>query len=46
MRGVVFDGARVAVHTGLELLGLHVNSPAWGGLFASGAHAGVCCDTR
>ncbi|MFK4071639.1 hypothetical protein [Streptomyces sp. NPDC029674] len=42
----VFDGARVAVHTGLKLLGLHVNAPSWGRMFISGAHAGVCCDTH
>ncbi|MGA4847422.1 hypothetical protein ACOBQB_14580 [Streptomyces sp. G5(2025)] len=42
----VFDGARVAVHTGLELLGLHVDSPGWGRLFTSDTPAGVCCDTH
>ncbi|MFD4631788.1 aspartate/glutamate racemase family protein [Streptomyces sp. NPDC058284] len=42
----VFDGARVAVHTGLQLLGLRVNSPEWGVLFTGDEHAGVCCDSH
>lgn len=40
----VFDGARVAVRTGLDLLGLRIESPEWGRLFTGDAHAGVCCD--
>ncbi|MFZ3571791.1 hypothetical protein ACOKM5_33215 [Streptomyces sp. BH097] len=42
----VHDGARVAVRTGLDLLDTGVESPAWGGLFTGGVHAGVCCDTH
>ncbi|SDJ42269.1 hypothetical protein [Streptomyces indicus] len=42
----VHDGARIAVRTGLDLLGTAVESPAWGGLFTGGVHAGVCCDTH
>ncbi|WP_338694350.1 hypothetical protein V2W30_06380 [Streptomyces sp. Q6] len=42
----VHDGARVAVRTGLDLLGTAVESPSWGGLFTGGVHAGVCCDSH
>ncbi|WP_306320682.1 MULTISPECIES: hypothetical protein [unclassified Streptomyces] len=42
----VHDGARVAVRTGLDLLGTGVEAPAWGELFTGGVHAGVCCDSH
>ncbi|MBO1331549.1 hypothetical protein [Streptomyces sp. VRA16 Mangrove soil] len=42
----VHDGARVAVRTGLDLLGLDVEAPSWGALFTGGVHAGVCCDSH
>ncbi|NDZ79391.1 hypothetical protein G3I19_12860 [Streptomyces sp. SID10853] len=40
----VYDGARVAIRTGLDLLGLAVDAPEWGELFSVQRHAGVCCD--
>ncbi len=39
----VHDGARAAIRTGLELLGLTVTAPGWGGLFGVREHAGICC---
>lgn len=42
----VYDGARVAVRTGLDLVGLTVDAPSWGSLLAAGAHSGVCCDSH
>ncbi|MGW7412449.1 aspartate racemase/maleate isomerase family protein [Streptomyces sp. NPDC054863] len=42
----VYDGARVAVYTGLELLGLSVTAPEWGEMFGAPHPAGVCCDTH
>lgn len=42
----VHDGARVAVRTGLDLVGLAVDAPTWGSLFTAREHAGVCCDTH
>lgn len=42
----VHDGARVAVRTGLDLLGAGVESPAWGDLFTGAVSAGVCCDSH
>ncbi|MDJ0461866.1 hypothetical protein [Streptomyces sp. H27-C3] len=40
----VYDGARVAIRTGLDLLGLTVSAPEWGELFSVDQKAGVCCD--
>ncbi|MGW0559277.1 aspartate racemase/maleate isomerase family protein [Streptomyces sp. NPDC003016] len=40
----VYDGARVAIRTGLELLGLTVGAPEWGEMFGVRQHAGICCD--
>ncbi|MCX5202085.1 hypothetical protein OG897_11555 [Streptomyces sp. NBC_00237] len=42
----VYDGARVAIRTGLELLGLSVTAPEWGEMFGVPHAAGVCCDTH
>ncbi|MFI5807332.1 hypothetical protein [Streptomyces sp. NPDC051561] len=42
----VYDGARVAIHTGLELLGLSITAPEWGEMFGAAHPAGVCCDTH
>ncbi|MEC4020793.1 maleate cis-trans isomerase family protein [Streptomyces sp. H27-D2] len=39
----VFDGARVAVKTGLALLGLRLHAPQWGELFAQAHHEAACC---
>lgn len=42
----VYDGARVAIRTGLELLGLSVTASEWGEMFGAENPAGVCCDSH
>ncbi|MFF0746044.1 hypothetical protein ACFYVL_37190 [Streptomyces sp. NPDC004111] len=42
----VYDGARVAIRTGLDLLGLSVTAPEWGEMFGAEKPAGVCCDAH